>query len=100
MSEGSYRQVIANKVFTPSCGPSSSGPLTTTCSKIVVSLVAVEMAIAEALFSGYAGQLADVYRKRRVLIVTKSRAQLSESDLLKPWIPKRENLGGGLSVQA
>src|ERR1700681_1520276 len=89
MAEGSYRQVIAHKGFHAFLWTQFPGAFNDNLFKIVVSLVAVEMATARAagrnlslagavfillflLFSGYAGQLADVYSKRTVLIVTKS----------------------------
>src|ERR1700681_1848336 len=89
MAEGSYRQVIAHKGFHAFLWTQFPGAFNDNLFKIVVSLVAVEMASAEAagrnlslagavfilpfiLFSGYAGRLADVYSKRTVLIVTKS----------------------------
>src|ERR1700681_740752 len=89
MAEGSYRQVIAHKGFHAFLWTQFLGAFNDNLFKIVVSLVAVEMASAEAagrnlslagavfilpflLFSGYAGQLADTYSKRTVLIATKS----------------------------
>ena len=89
MAEGSYRRVTAHKGFRAFLWTQFLGAFNDNLFKIVVSLVAVEMAsVAGAgrnlslagavfilpflLFSGYAGQLADVYSKRTVLIVTKS----------------------------
>ena len=89
MASGSYRQVLQTKGFQPFLWTQFLGAFNDNLFKIVVSLLAVQMASgAEAgrnlslvgaifilpflLFSGYAGQLADVYSKRTVLIITKS----------------------------
>jgi acyl-[acyl-carrier-protein]-phospholipid O-acyltransferase / long-chain-fatty-acid--[acyl-carrier-protein] ligase len=89
MASGSYRQVLTQKGFQPFLWTQFLGAFNDNLFKIVVSMLAVQMAAgAEAgrnlslvgaifilpflLFSGYAGQLADVYSKRTVLIVTKS----------------------------
>ena len=70
-------------------GRSSSAPSTTTCSRSSsrcwpctwrrrrtadreLSIVSAVFILPFLLFSGYAGQLADVYSKRTVLVVTKS----------------------------
>ena len=89
MASGSYRQVLGEKGFHPFLWTQFLGAFNDNLFKIVVSLLAVQLATgAEAarnlslvgvifiapflLFSGYAGQLADIYSKRTVLIVTKS----------------------------
>src|SRR5437762_5330205 len=90
MAAGSYRQVIAYKGFHAFLWTQFLGAFNDNLFKIVVSLLAVEIAIGTGaegrnlslvgaifilpflLFSGYAGQLADVYSTRTVLIVTKS----------------------------
>ena len=89
MASGSYRQVLGEKGFHPFLWTQFLGAFNDNLFKIVVSLLAVQLASgAEAarnlslvgaifitpflLFSGYAGQLADIYSKRTVLIVTKS----------------------------
>jgi acyl-[acyl-carrier-protein]-phospholipid O-acyltransferase/long-chain-fatty-acid--[acyl-carrier-protein] ligase len=90
MGPGSYRQVIAHKGFHAFLWTQFLGAFNDNLFKIVVSLLAVKMATSAAaegrnlslagavfilpflLFSGYAGQLADVHSKRTVLIVTKS----------------------------
>lgn len=89
MAPGSYRQLVGNKGFHAFLWTQFLGAFNDNLFKIVVSLLAVQVASgAEAgrnlalagavfilpflLFSGYAGQLADVYSKRSVLIVTKS----------------------------
>src|SRR5437762_601522 len=90
MAAGSYRQVIAYKGFHAFLWTQFLGAFNDNLFKIVVSLLAVEIAIGTGaegrnlslagavfilpflLFSGYAGQLADIYSKRTVLIVTKS----------------------------
>ncbi|HEV3214648.1 MAG TPA: acyl-[ACP]--phospholipid O-acyltransferase [Vicinamibacterales bacterium] len=89
MASGSYRKVIGEKGFQPFLWTQFLGAFNDNLFKIVVSMLAVRMATgAQAgrnlslvgaifilpflLFSGYAGQLADVYSKRTVLIVTKS----------------------------
>src|SRR6267143_4096655 len=89
MASGSYKQVIGQKGFQPFLWTQFLGAFNDNLFKIVVSMLAVQMATgSEAgrnlslvgaifilpflLFSGYAGQLADIYSKRTVLIVTKS----------------------------
>src|SRR6267378_6099219 len=89
MASGSYKQVIGRKGFQPFLWTQFLGAFNDNLFKIVVSMLAVQMASgSEAgrnlslvgaifilpflLFSGYAGQMADVYSKRTVLIVTKS----------------------------
>jgi acyl-[acyl-carrier-protein]-phospholipid O-acyltransferase/long-chain-fatty-acid--[acyl-carrier-protein] ligase len=89
MAEGSYRQVIGHKGFQSFLWTQFLGAFNDNLFKIVVSLVAVELASASGagrnlslagavfilpflLFSGYAGQLADAFSKRSVLVVTKS----------------------------
>ena len=89
MASGSYKQVIGRKGFQPFLWTQFLGAFNDNLFKIVVSMLAVQMASgSEAgrnlslvgaifilpflLFSGYAGQLADIYSKRTVLIVTKS----------------------------
>jgi len=89
MEPGSYRQLIANKGFHAFLWTQFLGAFNDNLFKIVVSLLAVQTATgADAgrnlslagavfilpflLFSGYAGQLADVCSKRTVLIATKS----------------------------
>src|SRR5436189_6283178 len=89
MASGSYKQVVGRKGFQPFLWTQFLGAFNDNLFKIVVSMLAVQMASgSEAgrnlslvgaifilpflLFSGYAGQLADIYSKRTVLIVTKS----------------------------
>ena len=89
MASGSYKQVIGRKGFQRFLWTQFLGAFNDNLFKIVVSMLAVQMASgSEAgrnlslvgaifilpflLFSGYAGQLADIYSKRIVLIVTKS----------------------------
>ena len=89
MASGSYRQVARQQGFQAFLWTQFLGAFNDNLFKIVVSLLAVQMATSAAagrnlslvgaifilpflLFSGYAGQLADVYSKRSVLIVTKS----------------------------
>src|SRR5438045_1696325 len=89
MASGSYRQVLDEKGFHPFLWTQFLGAFNDNLFKIVVSLLAVRLASgAEAarnlslvgvifitpflLFSGYAGQLADIYSKRTVLVVSKS----------------------------
>src|SRR5438876_11807076 len=90
MASGSYRQVLGEKGFHAFLWTQFLGAFNDNLFKIVVSLLAVELAAGSGaegrnlslagavfilpflLFSGYAGQLADVYSKRTVLIVTKS----------------------------
>jgi acyl-[acyl-carrier-protein]-phospholipid O-acyltransferase / long-chain-fatty-acid--[acyl-carrier-protein] ligase len=89
MTNGSYRQTLARTGLQPFLWTQFLGAFNDNLFKIVVSLLAVriatqgggerELSIISAifilpflLFSGYAGQVADVYSKRTVLIVTKS----------------------------
>ena len=89
MTNGSYRQTLSRKGLQPFLWTQFLGAFNDNLFKIVVSLLAVhlathgggdrELSIISAifilpflLFSGYAGQVADVYSKRTVLIVTKS----------------------------
>src|SRR5207302_363674 len=88
MSAGTYRETLKRQGLQPFLWTQFLGAFNDNLFKMVVSLVAVRMATGEPgrdlsivsavfilpfiLFSGYAGQLADVYSKRTVLIVTKS----------------------------
>src|SRR5438552_5017012 len=86
---GTYRDTLSHKGLQPFLWTQFLGAFNDNLFKIVVSLFAVhvagatggnrELSIISAifilpflLFSGYAGQLADVYSKRTVLVVTKS----------------------------
>src|SRR6478672_10006286 len=90
MTAHTYRQTLRRRGLQPFLWTQFLGAFNDNLFKIVVSLLAVRLAASEAdagfqlslvgaifilpfvLFSGYAGQLADVYSKRTVLIVTKS----------------------------
>ena len=92
MTAGSYRETLAHKGLQPFLWTQFLGAFNDNLFKIVVSLLAVRLAAGDhvgrgdrelsiisalfilpfLLFSGYAGQLADVYSKRTVLVVTKS----------------------------
>ncbi len=89
MTAGSYRETLDHKGLQPFIWTQFLGAFNDNLFKIVVSLVAVhaatsadanrQLSIVSAifilpfiLFSGYAGQLADVHSKRTVLVVTKS----------------------------
>jgi len=89
MTAGTYRQTLKTPGLQPFLWTQFLGAFNDNLFKMVVSLVAVRAATAaEAgrnlsiisavfilpfiLFSGYAGQVADVYSKRRVLVITKS----------------------------
>src|SRR5438034_4489769 len=86
---GTYRDTLAHKGLQPFLWTQFLGAFNDNLFKIVVSMLAVhmvaagrggrELSIVSAvfilpflLFSGYAGQLADVYSKRTVLVVSKS----------------------------
>src|SRR5215213_5946511 len=89
MTAHSYRDTLAHRGLRPFLWTQFLGAFNDNLFKIVVSMLAVHAA-AEAhagrqlslvgivfilpflLFSGYAGQLADVYSKRTVLVVTKT----------------------------
>jgi acyl-[acyl-carrier-protein]-phospholipid O-acyltransferase/long-chain-fatty-acid--[acyl-carrier-protein] ligase len=90
MTSGTYRETLARRGIQPFLWTQFLGAFNDNLFKIVVSLLAVRLAANPAdasfqlslvgaifilpfvLFSGYAGQLADVYSKRTVLVVTKS----------------------------
>jgi acyl-[acyl-carrier-protein]-phospholipid O-acyltransferase/long-chain-fatty-acid--[acyl-carrier-protein] ligase len=88
MRAGTYRETLKQPGLQPFLWTQFLGAFNDNLFKMVVSLVAVRMATGDAgrdlsivsavfilpfiLFSGYAGQLADVYSKRTVLVVTKS----------------------------
>src|SRR6266852_6212445 len=89
MTAGTFRQTLKTLGLQPFLWTQFLGAFNDNLFKMVVSLVAVRAATAaEAgrnlsiisavfilpfiLFSGYAGQVADVYSKRTVLVVTKS----------------------------
>jgi acyl-[acyl-carrier-protein]-phospholipid O-acyltransferase/long-chain-fatty-acid--[acyl-carrier-protein] ligase len=89
MADSSYRQTLGYRGLQPFLWTQFLGAFNDNLFKIVVSMLAVraaagagsgrELSIVGAvfilpflLFSGYAGQLADTYSKRTVLIVTKS----------------------------
>jgi len=89
MTAHSYRQTLTAKGLQPFLWTQFLGAFNDNLFKIVVSMLAVHAATSATagrqlslvgvvfilpflLFSGYAGQVADVYSKRTVLIVTKS----------------------------
>jgi acyl-[acyl-carrier-protein]-phospholipid O-acyltransferase / long-chain-fatty-acid--[acyl-carrier-protein] ligase len=89
MTAHSYRDTLRRPGLQPFLWTQFLGAFNDNLFKIVVSMVAVHAATADAsggqlaivgavfilpflLFSGYAGQFADIYSKRSVLIVTKS----------------------------
>ncbi len=89
MSDGGYRRTLARKGLQPFLWTQFLGAFNDNLFKIVVTLLAVRAAADGAsgrqvsivgfvfilpflLFSGYAGQVGDIYSKRTVLIVTKS----------------------------
>ena len=89
MATHSYRDTLRHKGLQPFLWTQFLGAFNDNLFKIVVSMLAVHMVTAGAagrelsivsavfilpflLFSGYAGQLADVYSKRTVLVVSKS----------------------------
>jgi acyl-[acyl-carrier-protein]-phospholipid O-acyltransferase/long-chain-fatty-acid--[acyl-carrier-protein] ligase len=87
---GTYRATLRRRGIQPFLWTQFLGAFNDNLFKIVVSLLAVRTATSDAeagfplavvgaifilpfvLFSGYAGQLADVYSKRTVLVVTKA----------------------------
>src|SRR5579864_4432041 len=89
MTAGTYRQTLQTRGLQPFLWTQFLGAFNDNLFKMVVSLVAVRVAAAAdagrhlalisaifilpfILFSGYAGQVADIYSKRAVLVVTKS----------------------------
>src|SRR5262245_65769332 len=90
MTTGTYRATLQRRGLQPFLWTQFLGAFNDNLFKIVVSLLAVRTATSAAdagfplalvgaifilpfvLFSGYAGQLADIYSKRSVLVVTKS----------------------------
>src|SRR6266850_6715482 len=89
MSDSGYRHTLARPGLQPFLWTQFLGAFNDNLFKIVVSMLAVrtvatahagrELSIVSAvfilpflLFSGYAGQLADVYSKRTVLVISKS----------------------------
>jgi len=90
MTSGTYRATLRRPGIQPFLWTQFLGAFNDNLFKIVVSLLAVRTATSDAeagfplavvgaifilpfvLFSGYAGQLADVYSKRTVLVVTKA----------------------------
>src|SRR5438067_5597413 len=89
MATGTYRATLGQPGLQPFLWTQFLGAFNDNLFKIVVSMLAVRTASASGaggglslvgavfilpflLFSGYAGQLADIYSKRTVLIVTKS----------------------------
>src|SRR6516225_6285437 len=89
MTAPSYRQTLGHRGLQPFLWTQFLGAFNDNLFKIVVSLLAVHAAsqahsgrelgvvgivfiLPFLLFSGYAGELADVYSKRTVLVVTKS----------------------------
>jgi acyl-[acyl-carrier-protein]-phospholipid O-acyltransferase / long-chain-fatty-acid--[acyl-carrier-protein] ligase len=89
MTAHSYRDTLARPGLQPFLWTQFLGAFNDNLFKIVVSMLAVHAAshanagrqlslvgvvfiLPFLLFSGYAGQLADIYSKRRVLVVTKS----------------------------
>ena len=91
MTAGTYSETLGRRGFQPFIWTQFLGAFNDNLFKIVVSLLAVRVAATSAdasfqlslvgaifilpfvLFSGYAGQVADIYSKRTVLVVTKSR---------------------------
>src|SRR5262245_12246736 len=90
MTAGTYRDTLTRRGLQPFLWTQFLGAFNDNLFKIVVSLLAVRFAATPAdasfqvslvgaifivpfvLFSGYAGQLADIHSKRSVLVVTKS----------------------------
>src|SRR6266705_2338944 len=89
MATHSYHDTLKHRGFQPFLWTQFLGAFNDNLFKIVVSMLAVHMVAATRagrelsivsaifilpflLFSGYAGQLADVYSKRTVLVVSKS----------------------------
>src|SRR5499427_3591720 len=89
MAAHSYRETLKHRGLQPFLWTQFLGAFNDNLFKIVVSMLAVhavaasragrELSIVSTvfilpflLFSGYAGQLADIYSKRTVLIVSKS----------------------------
>ena len=88
MSAGTYRETLKRQGLQPFLWTQFLGAFNDNLFKMVVSLVAARMATGDPgrdlsivsavfilpfiVFSGYAGQLADVYSKRTALVVTKS----------------------------
>src|SRR4029078_5920114 len=90
MTAHTYRDTLRRRGLQPFLWTQFLGAFNDNLFKIVVSLLAVRLAANAAdasvrrslvgaifilpfvLFSGYAGQVADVYSKRTVLVVTKS----------------------------
>ena len=89
MAAGTYRETLAHKGLQPFLWTQFLGAFNDNLFKIVVSLLAVKRATAGTadrqlaivgaifilpflLFSGYAGEVADIYSKRTVLVLTKS----------------------------
>src|SRR5215475_15387236 len=89
MTAHSYRDTLRNRGLQPFLWTQFLGAFNDNLFKMVVSMLAVHLVAAERagrelsivsavfilpflLFSGYAGQLADVYSKRTVLVVSKS----------------------------
>src|SRR3954447_19920895 len=89
MTAHTYRDTLKRRGLQPFLWTQFLGAFNDNLFKIVVSMLAVRLVAADRagrelsivsgvfilpflLFSGYAGQLADVYSKRTVLVVTKS----------------------------
>src|SRR5213594_3471869 len=86
MASGSYRDLLNSRGFQCFLWTQFLGALNDNVFKILVSMLAVDAAggarylslcgavfiLPFLLFSGYAGQLADIFNKRTVLIVTKA----------------------------
>src|SRR5215475_3010351 len=89
MASHGYRGTLGQRGFQPFLWTQFLGAFNDNLFKIVVSLLAVHMVAAQhagrelsivsavfilpfVLFSGYAGELADIHSKRTVLIVSKS----------------------------
>src|SRR6516225_809614 len=109
MTNGSYRQTLARQGLQPFLWTQFLGAFNDNLFKIVVSLLAVHAAsqahsgrelsivgfvfiLPFLLFSGYAGQLADIYSKRTVLIVTKSLEILTAALRLGAFLTGRFEL--------
>ena len=109
MTAHSYRQTLTAKGLQPFLWTQFLGAFNDNLFKIVVSMLAVHAATAASagrqlslvgvvfilpflLFSGYAGQLADVYSKRTVLVVTKSLEIIAAALALLAFIAGRLEL--------
>ena len=109
MTAPSYRQTLGRQGLQPFLWTQFLGAFNDNLFKIVVSLLAVHAAsqahsgrelsivgfvfiLPFLLFSGYAGELADVYSKRTVLVVTKSLEIVAASLALVAFLAGHLNL--------